>query len=66
MATVNTRLMMLAITIAAAAVAGLMVSATASIEQVVIAQNMTGNMTDSSGNMTGTENASGAISGIRG
>jgi hypothetical protein len=58
------KLVMFAIIIAAGV--GLMVGPSTPIEQVVIAQNMTGNMTDSSGNMTGTENASGAISGIRG
>jgi hypothetical protein len=65
MATVNAKFVMLAIVIAAT-IAGLMVSATTSIEQVVIAQNMTENMRGSSDNMTGTDNASGAISGIRG
>ena len=56
METVNTKFVMLAIVIAAT-IAGLMVSATISIEQVVIAQNMTENMTGSSDNMTGTDNA---------
>jgi len=63
MATVNTKFVMLAIAIAAT-IASLMVDATASIEQVVIAQNLTENMTSSSGNMTGTDNASGAISAL--
>lgn len=63
MAIVNTKFVMLAIAIAAT-IAGLMVDVTASIEQVVIAQNMTENMTSSSGNMTGTDNASGAISAL--
>ena len=65
MASVNTKFVMLAIVIAAT-IASLMISATTSIEQVVIAQNMTENMTGSSDNMTGTDNASGTISGIRG
>ena len=63
MASVNTKFVMLAIAIAAT-IAGLMVDVTASIKQVVIAQNMTENMTSSSGNMTGTDNASGAISAL--
>ena len=63
MAIVNTKFVMLAIAIAAT-IAGLMVDVTASIEQIVIAQNMTENMTSSSGNMTGTDNVSGAISAL--
>jgi hypothetical protein len=63
MAIVNTKFVMLAIAIAST-IASLMVDATASIEQVVIAQNLTENMTSSSGNMTGTDNASGAISAL--
>ena len=53
--------MMLAIMIAAA-VTGLLAGVTATFEHVVIAQNMTGNMTMPSGNMTGTDNASEVIS----
>ena len=53
--------MMLAIVLAGA-VASLLVGATTTIEQVVIAQNMTGNMTTPSENMTG----SGSISGLDG
>ena len=49
-----------------AVVTGLLIGATATIEQVVIAQNMTGNMTSPSENMTGTNNASGSISGFEG
>jgi hypothetical protein len=64
MVTANTKFVMLAIAICAATIASLMVDATASIEQVVIAQNLTENMTSSSGNMTGTDNASGAISAL--
>ena len=54
---------MLAIVIVASV--GLMVGPSAFIEQIVKAQNMTGNMTDSSGNMTETDNASGEISARR-
>ena len=53
--------MMLAIVLAGA-VASLLIGATTAIEQVVIAQNMTGNMTTPSENMTG----SGSISGLDG
>ena len=42
-----------------------MAGASTFIEQVVKAQNMTGNMTGSSGNMTGTDAASGEISAKR-
>ena len=52
---------MLAIVLAGA-VASLLIGATTTIEQVVIAQNMTGNMTTPSENMTG----SGSISGLDG
>ena len=55
------KLMMLAIVLAGA-VASLLIGATTAIEQVVIAQNMTGNMTTPSENMTG----SGSISGLDG
>lgn len=65
MVTSNKKLITLAIVLAAA-VGGLLVGTTVTIEQVVIAQNMTGNMSMPSGNMSGTDNASGAISGIRG
>lgn len=65
MASINTKHVMLAIMIAAAIVSP-MVGATVTLEQVVMAQNMTENMTSPNWNMTGTENASGAISGIRG
>jgi hypothetical protein len=50
----------------AAAIVGPMVSSTVTLGQVVMAQNMTENMTSPNGNTTRTENASGAISGIRG
>lgn len=55
------KLMILAIVLAGA-VASLLIGATTTIEQVVIAQNMTGNMTTPSENMTG----SGSISGLDG
>jgi hypothetical protein len=40
----------------------LLVGPTAFMEQIAEAQNMTGNMTDSTGNMTGTDAVSGEIS----
>ena len=43
----------------------LMAGASTFIEQVVKAQNTTGNMTGSNGNMTGTDAASGEISAKR-
>lgn len=55
---------MLAIVITAGA--GVLIGASAFIEQIVKAQNMTGNMTDSAGNMTETDNATGEISSMRG
>ena len=42
---------------------GLLSSANSVMEQAVEAQNMTANMTNSAGNMTGTANESGSISG---
>ena len=43
---------------------GLLSSSNTLMEQTATAQNMTTNMTDSAGNMTGTGNASGSISGL--
>jgi hypothetical protein len=43
---------------------GLLSSSNTLMEQTAIAQNMTTNMTDSAGNMTGTGNESGSISGL--
>ena len=43
---------------------GLLSSGNTLMEQTVKAQNMTTNMTDSAGNMTGTGNESGSISGL--
>lgn len=43
---------------------GLLSSSNTLMEQPVKAQNMTTNMTDSAGNMTGTGNESGSISGL--
>ena len=43
---------------------GLLSSGNSVMEQAVEAQNMTTNMTNSAGNMTGTGNESGSISGI--
>jgi hypothetical protein len=43
---------------------GLLSSSNTLMEQTVKAQNMTTNMTDSAGNMTGTGNESGSISGL--
>lgn len=44
--------------------AGLLSSGNAVMERAVEAQNMTTNMTNSAGNMTGTANESGSISGL--
>ena len=43
---------------------GLLSSGNSVMEQAVEAQNMTTNMTNSAGNMTGTGNESGSISGL--
>lgn len=43
---------------------GLLSRSNTLMEQPVKAQNMTTNMTDSAGNMTGTGNESGSISGL--
>ena len=43
---------------------GLLSNSNTLMEQPVKAQNMTTNMTDSAGNMTGTGNESGSISGL--
>ena len=43
---------------------GLLSSSNTLMEQTVKAQNMTTNMTDSAGNVTGTGNESGSISGL--
>lgn len=64
MVILTAKLVMLAIVITAGA--GVLIGASAFIEQIVKAQNMTGNMTDSAGNMTETDNASGEISSMRG
>jgi hypothetical protein len=61
MITSTVKFVMLAIVIVASV--GLMVGPSAFMEQIVKAQNLTGNMTDSAGNMTGTDDASGEISG---
>jgi hypothetical protein len=59
----NAKLAILAIVITAST--SLLIGASAFIEQIVKAQNMAGkNMTDSAGNMTETDNASGEISSI--
>jgi hypothetical protein len=64
MVILTAKLVMLAIVITAGA--GVLIGASAFIEQIVKAQNMTGNMTDSAGNMTETDNATGEISSMRG
>jgi hypothetical protein len=63
MITSTVKFVMLAIVIAVSI--GLLVGPSAFIEQIAEAQNMTGNMTDSTGNMTGTDDASGEISARR-
>lgn len=64
MVILTAKLVMLAIVITAGA--GVLIGASAFIEQIVKAQNMTGNMTDSAGNMIETDNATGEISSMRG
>ena len=64
MVILTAKLVMLAIVITAGA--GVLIGASAFIEQIVKAQNMTGNMTDSAGNMTETDNSTGEISSMRG
>ena len=64
MVILTAKLVMFAIVIAASA--GVLIDANAFIEQIVKAQNMTEkNMTDSTGNMIETDNASGEISSMR-
>jgi hypothetical protein len=64
MVILTAKLVMLAIVITAGA--GVLIGASAFIEQIVKAQNMAEkNMTDSAGNMTETDNASGEISSMR-
>ena len=54
-----------AFVIIVAATVSLLVGTGAVIEQFAKAQNMTTNMTDSAGNMTGTDDDSGSISARR-
>jgi hypothetical protein len=64
MVILTAKLVMLAIVIAAGA--GVLIGPSAFNEQIVKAQNMAEkNMTDSAGNMTETDNASGEISSMR-
>jgi hypothetical protein len=64
MVILTAKLVMLAIVITAGA--GVLIGASAFIEQIVKAQNMAEkNMTDSAGNMTETDSASGEISSMR-